>query len=530
MSRADVGRSRAGQVDFDRRTSFWNLVERRAELTPNRPMLIDDQGARVTFAEFRDRCARVAAGLVGHGLGLGSSVTWQLPTTIDTAVVSTALARLGCRQNPIIANYRSKEVRFILEQTGADAFLVPGTWNQFDYTAMAEECAASLTKPAMVIDIGREMPDGDPATLPDADNLAATVGDVRWIHYTSGTTSEPKGVMHTDFSQLSGAWAMVLAQEITSDDVGSMAFPIAHISGVIVISALLLAGYPAVLLDRFEAKHALDVFRQHGVTLAGGSPVHYAAFLAVQRQQPETSVAPTVRAMIGGGAPMPATLFHQVEDEIKCAVLHGYGMTEAPEIALVRPSDNADQRAHSVGAPVVDTDIRIVRDDGSLAPTGVDGEVRVSGPQVCVGYVDPVQNAKAFDDVGYFCTGDVGHLRADGHLRLTGRLKEIIIRKAENISPREVEELLAEHPAVGAVAVIGLPDQERGERVCAVLERGAGRPELSLPEVFDYLHGRGLMVQKIPEQLEYVDELPRNAFLKVAKDELKTRFDAKPWP
>jgi acyl-CoA synthetase (AMP-forming)/AMP-acid ligase II len=182
------------------------------------------------------------------------------------------------------------------------------------------------------------------------------------------------------------------------------------------------------------------------------------------------------------------------------------------------------------GKPVTACEIRIVTLEGPVAEQGQDGEVRLKGPMVFKGYTDPSLNADAFDDEGWFRTGDVGHLDADGHVVLTGRLKDVIIRKGENISAKEIEDLLYQHPKVGDVAVIGLPDKDRGERVCAVVERATGTDDLEFGEMVSFLKGADLMVQKIPEQLEVVDELPRNQTLrKVLKQDLRDTYRDKPW-
>jgi acyl-CoA synthetase (AMP-forming)/AMP-acid ligase II len=184
-----------------------------------------------------------------------------------------------------------------------------------------------------------------------------------------------------------------------------------------------------------------------------------------------------------------------------------------------------------VGKPVFGADIRIVTLDEVEAPIGVDGEVRVRGEMVCKGYTDPVLSAESFDSQGYFRTGDVGHFRPDGHVVLTGRLKDIIIRKGENISAKEIEDLLYTHPKVGDVAVVGLADRERGERVCAVVETAPGAQSLTFDEMVEHLRAAGLMKQKIPEQLEVVDELPRNKTLnKVLKYKLREKLAGKPFP
>jgi acyl-CoA synthetase (AMP-forming)/AMP-acid ligase II len=349
------------------------------------------------------------------------------------------------------------------------------------------------------------------------------------VYYTSGTTSDPKGVRHTDQTLLAGGKGMAVAFGMTPDDVGSIAFPFAHIGGPDYLVTILRHGFGAVLLERFVPAQAAEVFRRHGVTMAGGSTAFYTAFLNLQRQQPGVPVVPTLRLLSGGGAPKPPEIYFEVKREMGLPVVHGYGMTEVPMIASGTPWDSDDQLAYTEGGPVFGCEIRIVLPDGSLAPAGVDGEVHLGGPMVFKGYTDPALNETAFDADGFFCTGDLGHLRPDGHITLTGRLKDVIIRKGENISAKEVEDVLYTHPAVGDVAVIGLPDPERGERVCAVVETAAGQDPLTFAQMVEHCKQAGLMMQKVPEQLEVLDALPRNATLKVLKHVLRDRFRAEPW-
>jgi acyl-CoA synthetase (AMP-forming)/AMP-acid ligase II len=264
--------------------------------------------------------------------------------------------------------------------------------------------------------------------------------------------------------------------------------------------------------------------------MAGGSTAFYTAFLTEQRKAPGRRVYPTLRVLSGGGAPKPPEIYYEVEREMGIPVAHGYGMTEVPMICQGSTADTDDQLANTEGAPVVSAEVRIVRTDGKVAAPGEEGEVRVRGPMVFKGYTDPSLNAAAFDQHGFFRTGDLGRARADGHISLTGRLKDVIIRKGENVSPKEVEDLLYEHPQVGDVAVIGLPDPERGERVCAVIEVAAGASPPSLDELATYLKDQGLMVQKIPEQLVVVEHLPRNATMKVLKFQLRDELRDRPWP
>ncbi|WP_155056597.1 class I adenylate-forming enzyme family protein [Streptomyces blattellae] len=485
--------------------TLWELVTRRAELTPDRAVLLQDDRT-ITFGELHDRSERVAAGLHGRGVRPGTVVAWQLPTRVETALLSFALARLGAVQSPVIPFYRDREVGFALRESKAEHFAVPGEWRGFDHTAMARRLGAKG-----IFEAYDALPDGDPSVLPAP---PADGTEVRWIYWTSGTTSDPKGVLHTDRSLIAGGACLAHALRPTSADTGSIAFPYAHIGGPDYMVMLLLYGFPAVLFEQFALPDALEGYRKHGVTMAGGSTAFYSMFLTEQRKRPEERLIPSLRLLAGGGAPKPPELYHAVVREMGVQLTHGYGMTEVPMITMGAPDDTAENLATTEGRPPEGMEIRIV-----------DGEVRLRGEAVCRGYLDPARTAEAFDGEGFLRTGDLGRLTGSGHLVLTGRLKDVIIRKGENISAQEIEGLLHRHPDVGDVAVIGLPDAERGELVCAVLEQPPGAGELTLEAVSSYLRAEGLSVHKLPERLEVVDALPRNETLrKVLKYKLRERY------
>ncbi|WP_326737944.1 AMP-binding protein [Streptomyces sp. NBC_01022] len=499
--------------------TFWELIERRAALTPDRPVLIQDDRT-LTFGELHTRAERVAAGLYAMGVRPGTVVAWQLPTRLETVLLSFALTRIGAVQTPVIPFYRDREVGFALRESKAEYFAVPGTWRGFDHTAMAARLSADLPHPPQIFEAYDALPDGDPSTLPPPPTDGTSV---RWIYWTSGTTSDPKGVLHTDRSLLAGGSCLAHALHLSADDVGSMAFPFAHVAGPDYSVMLLLYGFPAVLFEHFAMPGALAGYRRHGVTVAGGSTAFYSMFLTEQRKAPSTPLIPTLRLLAGGGAPKPPEIYHAVVREMGVQLTHGYGMTEVPMITMGAPDDTVEHLAETEGRPPEGMEIRITDEDGKRVPYGVDGEVRLRGEAVCRGYL--ASSTSPFDAEGFLITGDVGHVRPSGHLVLTGRLKDIIIRKGENISAKEIEDLLARHPGVGDAAVIGLPDQSRGERVCAVVEQPPGAAALTLPELTAYLRGEGLSVHKLPEQLELVDALPRNeALRKVLKYQLRARF------
>ncbi|MFJ2514280.1 class I adenylate-forming enzyme family protein [Streptomyces griseoviridis] len=487
--------------------TLWELLARRADLTPDRPVLLQDERA-LTFGALRERAERVAAGLYDMGVRPGTVVAWQLPTRVETAVLSFALARLGAVQTPVIPFYRDREVGFALRESKAEYFAVPGTWRGFDHLAMARRLGAKGVFEAYH---GRDLPDGAPALLPPP---PASGTAVRWIYWTSGTTSEPKGVLHTDRSLIAAGSCLAHALGLSATDVGSMAFPYAHIAGPDYTVMLLLYGFPAVMFEHFALPDALAGYRRHGVTVAGGSTAFYTMFLAEQRARPNRRLIPTLRLLAGGGAPKPPEVYHAVVREMGVQLTHGYGMTEVPMITMGSPDDTAENLATTEGRPPEGMAIRIV-----------DGEVRLRGEAVCQGYLDPAQTAAAFDADGFLRTGDLGRLTPSGHLVLTGRIKDVIIRKGENISAKEIEDLLAAHPAVGDVAVIGLPDAERGELVCAVVEQPPGAEVLTLEQVVAQLRAAGLAPHKLPERLEVVAALPRGDTLrKVLKHRLRERY------
>jgi cyclohexanecarboxylate-CoA ligase len=515
----------ANQVLTGART-MWELVERRAAASPDDPMLIAADGATLTFGAFHERAERVAAGLHAMGVGTGSVVSWQLPTRMETVVLSMALSRLGAVQNPIIHLYREREVGFALRQTGASLFVIPRLWREIDYPAIAERALAGAPARPQILILDDALPEGDVATLPPApEGTSPEAAPIRWIYYTSGSTADPKGVQHTDQTLIAGGWGLAVASLMQYDDVGSIAFPFAHIAGPDYLVTQFAVGFPAVLVEAFSAPDVLPVFRRHGVTMVGGSTAFYVAYLAEQRKNPAEPILPALRLMSGGGAAKPPEVHYEVRDEIGGrGVVHGYGMTEVPMIANGSPTDTDEQLANTDGKPVEGAEVRIVTLDGRMAGPGEEGEITVRGPMVFRGYTDPALTAEAFTSDGYFRTGDLGVMRADGHLSLTGRLKDVIVRKGENISAREIEDLLYTHPKVIEVAVIGLPDPERGELVCAVVQLADGVDSLSLADVVAFCREAGLMTQKIPERVELRTEWPRAGTGKIVKKSLRDEY------
>jgi cyclohexanecarboxylate-CoA ligase len=487
---------------------LWPLIEARATDTPDDLLvLIDEFDRTMTFAEYRDAVLRAAAGLAAKGISEGSNVSWQLPTWIESLVLVGALARLGAVQNPIIPIYRGREVGFAVKQTGAAMLIVPSQWGGFDYEAMAREVAGG----AEVLICDKQLPEGDPASLPPYRD--AGLEEVRWIFYTSGTTADPKGARHTDGTVSSAAVSMSECIGLTAEDRQALIFPFTHIGGIIWLFSSLMEGNANLVVEAFNPATTIPLMDKYEMTLAGAGTYFHQAYIVEARNRAPEKLFSKVRAFPGGGAPKPPQLHYDLKKEIGgVGIVSGYGLTECPTLSMARVDDPDDKLANTEGRVTRGVDLKLV-----------DGEIRVKAPQLCKGYLDESLNAEGFDEDGYFRTGDLGELD-DGYVVITGRLKDVIIRKGENISAKELEDLLHTHPKVAEAAVIGLPDPASGERACAVVaSREAGDP-LGFEEMVEFLKGKGIMTQKLPEQLELVDVLPRNPTGKVLKHELRDKY------
>ncbi|MBM4269306.1 MAG: AMP-binding protein [Deltaproteobacteria bacterium] len=502
----------AEKVPYLHASTLWELIEKRTAATPDALFSVDEGNRRASFVEYRDAVLRCAAGLAARGIGADARVSWMLPTTWQSMVLVGALARLGAVQNPILPIYRHKEVSFIARQSKARLLAVPSVWRKFEYEAMAREIAAA--QPGLeVLVVDDEIPDGDPAALPAFAAPRDGEAPLRWLFYTSGTTADPKGAKHTDQTLMAAARGMSGVLDLDADDRVAMVFPFTHVGGI-------------------DPATSVDVLAQNGVTQATAGTAFHQAYLAAQRRRAaagETgSIFPNVRSFPGGGAPKPPQLHFDVKTEIGgVGIVSGYGMTECPILVMNSVHDPDEKLAYTEGRPCpAEVDVRVVKTDETVAAAGEEGEFRVKAPQLCLGYLDESLNADAFDRNGYLRTGDLGYLDRDGYAVITGRLKDVIIRKGENISAKEVEDLLYGHEKVADVAVIGLPDPETGERACAVVALKDAKQPLSFAEMGQYLKGKGLMIQKIPEQLEIIDQVPRNATGKILKHELRARYKA----
>lgn len=475
------------------------LLDDAAAARPDDRLLLDEGGGVLTVAEVAQLSIAATHWLEDRGVRPGMTVAWQLPSHSAAAVLMLALARTATVQAPVLHLYRQREVQAALAVAAADVLIVD------ESTATnAPPGIPVLELPRDFLEVLRHIPGDVELAGPRSPD------DAHWIYFTSGSTGRPKGVRHTDATLLAAArgYTAHLGLGDQPHEVGTIAFPIAHIGGMVYLSCALLAGLAVLMVPKVDAARLPDLFAQHGVTVTGGSTAFYQMLLSAQLASGQREpLIPTLRMLIGGGAPCPPELHQKVRAHLGVPVVHAYGMTEAPMICVSEATDTTEQQSNSCGRPIPGTSVRI----------GPTGEIELRGANLTSGYVDAEQWTQTTTPDGWFRTGDRGHLRPDGRIVITGRVKDLIIRKGENISPDEIENELLAHPLIDEVAVIGQPDTERGEMVCAVVRRSPGRRDVTLEELCEFLDQRGLMKQKWPERLVVVDEFPLTGLGKVAK-------------
>jgi acyl-CoA synthetase (AMP-forming)/AMP-acid ligase II len=480
------------------------------------------------YADIDDEARRLVTLLQDMGVQSGESVAFQLPNWHEAVVSFVALALGGYVLVPIVHIYGRKEVAFILEQSGAAAYLSPLAYGHVDYGAIVETAAPdSLRLHVVVGDVGappsptgvarvgwaacaRQSPARDlPAVKPD---------EVAVLAYTSGTTSDPKGVIHDHRTMLSELRHM--KEWITPDRPTLMGSPVTHATGMLgAVLGPLATGQDIHLIDRWDPAHALEVMLKAGIGGGSGASV----FLQSLLDHPDFS--PDHAARMGrvglGGAPVPVALAERAAAH-GIAIIRAYGSTEHPSTTGCGFDDPAKRRHRTDGRACRAVELRLVDADGAEVPAGTPGEILSRGPDLCLGYTDPALTTAAFDEEGWYRTGDIGVLDEQGFLTITDRAKDVIIRGGENISASEVEEALQALAGVAEIAVVAAPDPRLGERACAIVRMRPGAAPVTLTDATALLARVGLARQKWPEELRVVDDFPRTASGKIRKVDLRS--------
>ncbi|GFG74608.1 AMP-binding protein [Mycobacterium botniense] len=450
-----------------------------------------------TFGDVERIARRLAAGLSARGVGPGDVVAFQLPNWMEAAATFWASAFLGAVVVPIVHFYGRKELAHILRTAQPRVFI---TAERFDRMTYHPDLCADIPIVGLV---GRDF-EGLLADEPMPGTIPTDPGHPALIAFTSGTTADPKGVIHShqtlgcETRQLYDGYPPNRGRELT-------ATPVGHFIGM--LSALLvpvLEGGAINLCDTWDPARVLELMRTDGLAIGGGPPYFFTSLL----DHPDFAEdhLRSIRAVGLGGAPVPAAVTRRL-DELGIHVFRSYGSSEHPSITLTPHDAPAEKRLFTDGVPRPGVEVR-------LSP---DGEVLSRGPDLFLGYTDDALTAAAFDDDGWYHTGDIGVIDADGYLTITDRKADVIIRGGENISAAEVEEVLLALPGVAEAVVVGAPDAGFGERVAAVLRRRPGHTLPTLDQVRAHFAGVGVARQKWPEILLEVDDYPRTASGKVQK-------------
>lgn len=503
-----------------------DVVDSAAASVPDHSALIIDDRTH-TFAEVAADVAALAAGVAGVS-SPGDPVALLASNGYAYPLAYYGVPRAG--RMLLLLNQRLHPLEWVsqLERSQATVLMAE--------TAFLEQLHATVTLPPLVRTVvAIDGPGGDltfgellsagGATPHDLPRVRPT--DPAWLMYTSGTTGQPKGVLLTHRCLLAGVRHSIVMRPMAEQDVFLTAFPMCHVAGYQVIAAH-LQRRPAVVLSRFAAVDFVAGVRDHGVTVCSLAPTMMDLLIEHLQQDPGALdlVRSRLRSIGYGSAPMPASLIRRVTETLDCELNQGYGMTElAGNVTALGPAEHraaiadSPELLASAGTPGPLVKLAVMDPAGGLVPTGIEGEIVVRGEQVCGGYFDdPRATAEAVAG-GWFHTGDLGVLGANGRLTVVDRLKDIIVTGGENVASREVEEVLRGLPGVRDVAVVGLADERWGERVCAAVVTDPAHPTTT-EELVAGCRAR-LAGFKTPRTITFVTELPRTAAGKVRKDELR---------
>jgi cyclohexanecarboxylate-CoA ligase len=506
--------------------TLWTAWARTADRAGDHPALVEGP-RRTSYRALAGQAERLAAGLAALGVRPGDGIAFQLPNWTETVAVMLAAARLGAVANPVLPTHRDRELRFVLTEGGARVLFVPGRYRGTDHRSLVAAIRADGVGPEHVV-VVRDAAAPGTLTWEDVAETGAglpppfTDGSaVALLIYTSGSTADAKGVLHSHDTLLAEGRSLGPVHGFGPRDVTLMPSPLTHVSGIahgLLVPAVF--GTTVVLMDRWEAAEGLALIAAERVTYMVGAPT-FLRDLVLHPARASTDLS-SLRLFSCGGADVDPTLVREAAAALGCVVKRVYGSTEFPTVTTTGPDDPPERRADGEGRAIGANELRLVDDDGRPVPAGTEGEVLARGPELFLGYQNVALDAEAFDADGWFRTGDLGVIDAEGYLRITGRKKDIIIRKGENISAREVEDVIAAHPAVAEVAVVGLPDAAAGEIACAVIRCRAGASPPTLATLVEFLLARGLSKRKLPERLEVVEDFPRAASGKIVKRALKT--------
>ncbi len=496
--------------------TFFSILAEKAAAHPDREVF-SDAFERITYGELKSRVERCAEFLRSIGIGRGDVVTVQLPNRIAFPVVYFALELIGAVANKVNPDFRVRELDYILRFSNSRAFICADVFKGFDYAAMARQLRDSIPALTHVVVAGGNVPgehhleSGIAASPPlaPAHRVHMSADEIYRMAFTSGTTGDPKCVLHSFNTSLPAARIINEDMGVTGDDVQLVYLPICLNWGYLCLLQAVMSGSRAVLLERFSAKGALEAIERERVTYIATAPASIVAML--NEPDLERYDVSSLRVVITGGASAAIETIKEYQARMKGHLIELYGMLETGFHTYTRFTDDPLEVNGTIGRVVRTMGLKILDEAGNEVARGEVGEIAAIGPSVHLGYHNNAQaNADSFTDDGWFRTGDLARIVDQaGNVMIVGRRKEIINRGGKKFFPREVEEILYTHPKIMHAAMVGIADARLGERNCLCVIPKAGQT-VTLDEMVDFLKGE-VADYKLPEVLVHVADLPFTA-------------------
>ena len=492
---------------------------------------------RHTYGELELLSRRCAAALISLGVGQGDVVSVQLPNSWEFPALVYGILRAGAIVNPLVPIFRHRELEFILGRTQSRVLVVPDVLRNHDHAAMGLTLLGEVDSLEHVVVVGdagealsftemfAERPwETDPSLEAELDARRPGADDLVEIQFTSGTTGEPKGVLHSHNTVHSGSRVIDEVYGLGSDDVCFMASTLAHQTGFgYGLLKPFAMGMKVVYQDAWDADQMLDAIETEGIAWTVSATAFAMDMTTAQRRRARD--LRSFRYFICGGAPIPPKVVEEAAEVLGAELVAVWGMTENMVVTTTRAGDPVELVSDSDGTVVDWMEIRVLDEGGDQVAAGESGDLQTRGPSQALGYFhrDDLY-AAASPDGDWFDTGDVARVRDDGGIRIVGRTKDLVIRGGENVPVAEVEDLLLRHPAVDEIAVIAMPDERLGERACAVV--ASQEPGLTLADLTSTLDAAGMAKQFWPEQLVLMDEMPHTPSGKIQKFKLREQIAA----
>jgi 3-phosphoshikimate 1-carboxyvinyltransferase len=508
----------------------WSLLEdldRRAEHDPHgrAVVCVDVDGAdhTLTWAELAAGSQAVATELLALGVGPGDPVAYQLPNRLEFLTITLGALRIGAACMPLMPIFREREMGFMLAEARARVLYVPDRFRGRDHAALAESLRPQLPELEHVIVLADRAAGAPAAEELDERAEVRSPSEIAQLLFTSGSTGDPKGVLHRHDVLTRAADAHAAHFGLSADDVIYIPSPLAHQTGFLYGMWLALRlGATQVAQEHWDAEIGMRAIERHGVTFTQAAT----PFLAdLVRLAAERGHAPErLRMFVATGAAIPRELAHQARTVLDAEVGGGFGTTESCMGAGFVPGADDERAWTSDGLALANVRLRVVDGEGRELPPGVEGNFEIETDTLFAGYLNrPQATAAALSPDGWYRPGDLATIDEDGYLRITGRVRDVINRGGEKVPVAEIEQLLYRHPAVAEVAIVAMPDPRLGERACAFVVTAGSESSLSFAEMQAHLDAHHVTRTYWPERLELVSELPRTPSGKIQKFVLRER-------